>query len=155
MWASPTSGENTFMRAYSFLMFSARVRLVASGPCGTLAFSLFGCMIICSTSYRGTPRRVCIRRACSNPLSMSLASTNSLIRGDVTMEMPDARTISSTSRLIDSAVSVSTRASRTMASTIFWRSQPSIASSDVRTKRAMSVVSFTRLSVPTPVRAVF
>ncbi len=50
MWASATSGEKTRSSAYSFLMFSASVRFVASGPWGMFAFSLFGESSSCSTS---------------------------------------------------------------------------------------------------------
>ncbi len=87
MWASATSWLNTASSAYSFLMFSARVRLVASGPWGTLAFSRFGCTRSSSTSKSGIPSRVCMRRALSKPSSISLASTSSRMRGAVSTSM--------------------------------------------------------------------
>jgi len=87
-------------------------------------------------------------RACSRPLSMSFASTSSRIRGAVRRVSPEAMICFSTSRLIASAVGASTVVSSKRASTMRLRSQWAISSSEVRTKRLMSVVSFSATCFP-------
>ena len=125
MWASATSWLKTESSAYSFLMVSASVRLVASGPWGTLAFSLLGWTISCSTSYRGIPSRVCCRLIASSPLSTSLALTSSRIRGADTAVIPDWLMTSSTSPATWAAVAGSIQVSLSRASMIFCLFHPS------------------------------
>jgi mannosyltransferase OCH1-like enzyme len=72
---------------------------------------------------------------------MSLASTNSRIRAEVSRLIPEATICFSTSRLIASAVASSIEASRIRASTMRRRSQRATSSPEVWTKRVKSVVS--------------
>ncbi len=57
-WASATSFENTFVRAYCFRASSAMERLIDSGLWVVLLFSLFGFSIMVSRSWTGMPMRL-------------------------------------------------------------------------------------------------
>ena len=111
-WASATSLLKIFLSAYCLRVFSAMVRLIASGLFeAMLEFSLLFEKITCSRSKMGMPMESCFSRLLRRPRSNSSLSTSSRMRLVLMRFMPLARMRPSTAEAISAASSGGTSAS--------------------------------------------